>query len=102
MKKDEALRHWISLTDRMDPSHYMDPVPYGHTGSRYGECGGIRIDGTPQFIDAVLSNLKGLLKLEGSTTRLELTYGEAKDRETGASRGHVCYVRCIERGRERR
>ncbi|MBI3921730.1 MAG: hypothetical protein HY318_09970 [Armatimonadetes bacterium] len=100
MKKEEAKQHWQSLPDRLDPSQCMEPIPYKHTGSRYGACG-IRIDGTPEFIDAVLSNLKDLLRLENNTTRLELNYTEAKDRETGEFLGYVCYIRCHERGRER-
>ena len=82
-----------------------DPIPYKTTGSRYGTCG-VRIDGTPEFIDAVLSNLKPLLAGEGIHTRLELARHEVDGSGIGKAlhnavpKAEVCYIRLHERGRE--
>ena len=70
MKKADALKRWKDLPDS-DPLGKMTPIPYKARGSRYGACG-IRIDGNPAFIDAVLSKLKTLLDGENHYTRLEL------------------------------
>lgn len=105
MKKDQALAHWRSLPTGTDPLPLMDVIPYKTQGSRYGCCG-IRIDGNPEFIDAVLSNLKTLLAGEGIETRLELARAAVKPqpgRKTGMNadtNAEVCYIRLHERGRE--
>jgi len=61
--------------------------------------GGLRIEGTQDFIDSVLSNLKSLIRCENSLTRLEIQYQEIVDRETKVPTGKwVCYVRVVDRG----
>ena len=104
MKKSETLARWRSLPDRQDPLPLMEFIPYKAQGSRYGACG-IRIDGTPEFIDAVLSNLKTLLAGENCITRLELARSQVKstgDRHFAntADRAECCYVRLHQRGNE--
>ena len=97
LSKSEALHYWSQLEPR-DPTKYMDIIPYKASGSRYGFCG-IRIDGSREFIDSVLSNLKGLLALENNTSRLELNYTEITDKVTQKPTGKwVCYIRAHERG----
>jgi hypothetical protein len=105
MKKAEALARWRELPEGLNPLAEMIPIPYKAEGSKYGACG-IRIDGTPDFIDAVLSNLKDLLDGENAVTRLGLARNEVDgsgigkalpNKETGAE---VCYIRLHERGRE--
>lgn len=105
MKKEETLKRWKSLEAGQDPLPKMAPIPYKTSGSRYGCCG-IRIDGSPEFVDAVLSNLKSLLDGENCVTRLELSRSKVK-RQAGYKAGQnadsdaeVCYVRLHERGRE--
>ena len=108
MKKDEALAKWAGLTPGQDPLEHMTPIEYKASGSRYGACG-VRIDGSPQFIDAVLSCLKRLLDGENHVTRLELARhevlpteinGVTKHFENSARNAEVCYVRLHMRGRE--
>ncbi len=86
----------------------MRPIPPKAAGSRYGCCG-IRIDGTPEFIDAVLSNLKSLLDGENHLTRLELARNPVKPTEiAGKHKGfenaevdaECCYIRLHLRGHE--
>lgn len=104
MKKQDALDRWKSLSERQDPLPHFRPIPYKSTGSSYGACG-IRIDGSPEFIDAVLSNLKSLIAGENQLTRLELARSEIKPTmgktwAKAAPGAEVCYIRCHERGAE--
>lgn len=104
MTKAEALAHWRSLPTGQDPMPHFKAIPYKSSGSSYGACG-VRIDGSPEFIDAVLSCLKPLLAAENCHTRLELTY-QAVEASPGrplhkaVAKPHVCYIRRHERGRE--
>lgn len=87
----------------------MTAVPYKAEGSKYGACG-IRIDGNPEFIDAVLSCLKPLIAGENGVTRLELARREVETKLVindevkifGNSDLHaeVCYIRLHKRGGE--
>lgn len=102
MKKAETLNRWKGLTP-VNPLPLMRPIPYKATGSRYGACG-IRIDGTPEFIDAVLSQLKSLIDGENHVTRLELARnavdgsGIGKDLPNASSKAECCYIRLHVRG----
>jgi len=57
MPKDLALMYWQSLEPGQPIAPHFEPLPSKSKGSSYGACG-IRIDGSPEFIDAVLSRLK--------------------------------------------
>lgn len=99
LAKEAMLAHWESL-DPVDPAESIRAIPYKLEGSKFG-MDGIRIDGSRQFIDAVLSQLKGLLVWENAVARLGVNYTECTDRETKAPNGDwVCYVRVHQRGRE--
>lgn len=106
MRKAEALTLWQDLPENQNPLPHMQPIPYKSSGSRYGACG-IRIDGTPEFIDAVLSRLKDLLDGENQLTRLELARnpvkpteiaGEVRTFANAEKDAEVCYIRLHERG----
>lgn len=105
--KESELRKWQAMNERKNPLPYMEAIPYKATGSRYGSCG-IRIDGNPSFIDAVLSNLRDLLAGEGIETRLELARHVVDGRGIGKSLpnvvkgAEVCYIRLHQRGHEGR
>ena len=105
MKKSDTLSQWRSLPDNLPVLPHFMPIPYKTTGSRYGCCG-IRIDGNPEFIDAVLSRLKDLIDGENHVTRLELARSEVQQRPgfnagQNAGRGaQVCYIRLHVRGSE--
>ena len=103
MTKKEALNHWRGMPANLDPMQHMDAIPYKTTGSRYGACG-VRIDGNPDFVDAVLSCLKSMLAGESVHTRLELARREVQNdfkATPNAGRGaEVCYIRLHERGNE--
>ena len=100
--KSETLMRWRSLR-KTNPLKHMNAIPYKARGSRYGACG-IRIDGTPAFIDAVLSNLQDLLDGENAITRLELARSDVDGSTLGKSfenrdiDAQVCYIRLHKRG----
>ena len=98
MQKAQILEHWRGI--KPDQKITITPVAYKHEGSTYNEDG-IRITGSREFIDKVLSRLTDLLDYEGDSTRLQLNYQESKDRETGASIGsYNCYIQVHMRGGE--
>jgi hypothetical protein len=105
MKKHETLNHWQSLPANQTMLDKMLAIPYKAKGSTYGTCG-IRIDGTPEFIDAVLSNLKELLGGENNCYRLGLARNSVdgsklgKEFENREDSAECCYIRLHERGRE--
>lgn len=103
MKKSQTLAHWRALPDNQNPAPLMRAIPYRSRGSTYGACG-IRIDGTPEFVDAVLSRLKPLLALESTSTRLGLSRKEVdssfKSVPNAEARAEVCYIRLHQRGRQ--
>ena len=77
--KKEFLAHWQGMKRKrkLEPR----PVAYKHTGSTFDQDG-IRITGSRQFIDGVLSRLTELLEYESGDTRLQLNYQQAVDKET--------------------
>ena len=105
MKKQEALKLWHDLPANQNILRVMTPVAYKATGSRYGACG-IRIDGNPQFVRAVMSRLKDLIAGENHETRLGLAWnvvdgsGIGKVLDNADTGAECCYVRLCERGNE--
>ena len=106
MQKETVLENWKKLDENQPILPTMIPITYKAKGSKYGTCG-IRIDGTPEFIDAVLSHLKELIDGENDDTRLQLSRSKVENvgdhnfanKELDAE---CCYIRLHERGRESR
>jgi len=103
VKKSEALRRWRGLEAGLPILPHMTPIPYKAKGTTYGACG-IRIDGNPAFVDAVLSRLQDVLAGENQVTRLGLNRREVNgdfkpcyNRDKGAE---CCYIRLHVRGRQ--
>jgi hypothetical protein len=105
MKKSDALAAWAALPEGADPLTVMRPIPSRQEGRSFG-CDGVRIDGSPAFVDAVLSRLKPLLAGENGRTRLSLSRNPAnsdfKSNPNAAPDSEVCYIRLHERGHEAR
>lgn len=109
MKKADTLKHWQQLPAGQPILPHMEAIPYKTKGSTYGACG-IRIDGNPAFIDAVLSRIKDLIAGENHATRLTLSRAQVETRLeikgnvktflNTADRAEVCYIRLHERGHE--
>lgn len=100
LTKEQALDHWRNLPAQ--PVLQPDPIAYKHRGSTYG-ADGIRIEGTREFIDSVLANLKPLLDGENGDTRLALNYQQVEskpDKPYTYAGNWVCYVKVHTRGSE--
>ncbi|GAF71570.1 unnamed protein product [marine sediment metagenome] len=99
--KAKALALWKELPEYINPLQFMTPIEDKQRGSRYGACG-VRIDGNPQFVDAVLSCLKPLIAGESGTTRLGLSRspvtGKFKAAPHADTDAEVCYIRLHRRG----
>jgi hypothetical protein len=100
MRKDSFLSHFANLP--ADQPLRPDPVPYKFSGSTYSQDG-VRITGSPAFVDAVLSRLKDLAEFEyRPDTRLAVNYGpvKARDKRDDFVRdGSVsCYLQVHRRG----
>ena len=102
-KKAEVLETWSRMPENQSIITHMNTIPYKTSVSKFGACG-IRIDGTPQYIDAVLSHMKELLVGENQITRLERSRNDAvsefKASPNAEKGGEVCYIRLHMRGRE--
>ena len=108
MKKKDAMERWRGLAENQPILPHMRPLAYDARGSRYGSSG-IRIDGTPEFCDAVLSRLKDILAAENSVTRINLSWNEVSDDDKLGKRfnnkeedASCVYIRLQERGNGRR
>lgn len=105
MRKTETLTHWKALDKDQPILRHMEPIPYKAKGSTYGACG-IRIDGTPAFIDAVLSHLQELIDGENHVTRLGLSRNAVDGSKLGKQfhnaeqDAEVCYIRLHVRGEQ--
>lgn len=108
MPKELGLMYWQSMEPDQPIAPHFEALPSKSAGSTYGACG-IRIDGNPEFIDAVLSRLKDLIELESATTRLGFSRsrvkateikGDKKSFDNAARNAEVVYIRLHERGIE--
>ena len=103
MKKAELMDHWRQMPANQPILPHWTPIPKGSSGSTYGACG-IRIDGNPAFVDAVLSRLKDLIDGENHVTRLGASLrpvdgsGIGKDLPNADAQAQVCYLRLHMRG----
>ena len=99
MKKDEFMEYFRKLPTNLPLN--PRPVPYKHRGSTFAEDG-IRITGSKDFIEEVLSHLHDFRNYENGSTRLSVAFQESKDRETGRNTGsYNCYLQVHQRGRAR-
>lgn len=102
MKKSEFLSYWESLEDLPEGMIAMRPIPYKHEGSTFTQDG-IRLTGSREFIASVLARLTDMLEFENGTTRLQVSYQESTDRETGEPTGsYQCYIQVRMRGGQAR
>lgn len=98
--KDQILKYWQGL--RNDTPILINPIPYEHEGSTYGEDG-IRITGSPEFIASVLPRLRELLAYETPNTKLAVVYRETESPSklalgSASKTSYVFYLQVKERG----
>jgi len=101
MNKAEILEHWSKLEANQKLN--VAPTPYKHQGSTY-MMDSIRITGSQEFIDSVLSRIKDVLQYENCDNRLGLSYQQSKDKDTGIELTDAwnCYIQVHQRGHEAR
>ena len=105
MKKSDTLAAWKAMQPNQPILPHFQPIPYKASGSTYGACG-IRIDGSPKFVDAVLSRLQDLIDGENHVTRLQLARNKAdgsgigKELPNAVRDAECCYIRLHVRGNE--
>jgi hypothetical protein len=97
MKKDEFLKYWKEI--ERDQELKPCSIPYKHEGSTF-DCDGVRILGSKEFIESVLSRLKPLLSHENDYTRLGVSYTQATTKEGILLDSYKCYVQVHERGHQ--
>jgi len=97
MKKAEMLTRWQGI----EPNQALRPgvIPYKHEGSTF-DRDGIRVTGSMEWIDAVLSRLTDLLAYEGVDTRLQVSYRQSNDKDGNPIDGYNCYIQVHQRGSE--
>jgi len=99
MKKAELLKRWNELPANQNPLKVMVPLPPKFKGKTFG-LDGVRIDGSMEFIEAVLSCLKPLIDGENNVTRLQLAHNDCSEAEGDFNKGNggnVCYIRLHQR-----
>jgi hypothetical protein len=94
---------WLSGLDKASGQQIRESFvekPKDFTGSKYAtEVSGIRVTGSPEFVEAVGSLFKPLLDLEGDETRLEINLQRTEDRDTGElTENYALYLSVAERG----
>ena len=95
MTKAQMLKLWDGLTPNQNPLKVMQALPPKFKGKTFG-LDGVRIDGSMEFIKAVLSCLKPLIDGENTCTRLQLAHNDCSKAEGDFNKGNggnVCYIR---------
>ena len=78
--KEETIKHWSNLSPGM-PMAQLRIIPQNHKGPTIA-YDGIRITGSSDFRDSVLSRLKELVAYEGGGSRLNVLYKQQVDNKT--------------------
>lgn len=102
VRKREAMKWLDALPEPTDEllKQAVVPKPAHFSGSKYAtEISGVRVTGTPDFVEAVARCLKPLRELENDSTRIELKLQRTEDRETGElTDNFALYLSVAERG----
>jgi hypothetical protein len=96
--KKEILTHWSQVPPGL-PLTSIRTVPSSHKGSTI-TFDGLRITGSSQWIDFILSRLRDMLGYEGEQTRLQVIYKQQIDSKTqmGRPNSYVFYLQVKQRG----
>ena len=95
MTKQELLKAWQELPANQTILDKMQPLDAKRKGKTFG-LDGIRIDGSEEFVFAVLSRLQDLIAGENNVTRLQLSMNDCSKAEGNFNKGNggnVCYIR---------
>lgn len=95
--KDEIVDFWKTLNP--NTSIFIKPIAYKHKGTTYRQDG-IRITGSKEFINSVISRLKDLLVYESPYTKLSLVYKQTEPKDiTNLKPTFAFYAQVRERGK---
>lgn len=94
-KKDDIIKLWRSSNENMPLN--ISPVPKGHKGKRFDQDG-IRITGSAQFINSVLSKLKSFLFYnDHPNLSLDVKYRQVNKRDISDRSSFVCYINVVQK-----
>ena len=91
LTKAKLLAKWRKTEPCPNLLEVMESLPPKHKGKTYG-LDGIRIDGSPEFIWAVMSRLTDLIDGENQLTRLQLSMNNCSAAEGDFNKGNGGYV----------
>ena len=95
LRKSSLLQTWRKMEPVDNLLSVMTPLPPKHEGKTFG-LDGVRIDGSKEFVFAVMSKLKDLIDGENQVTRLQLAMQNCDNAEGEFNKGnggYVCYIR---------
>ena len=94
-KKKDVLHLWGSL--KADMPLNPQPVSKNHVGNRFDQDG-VRITGSSQFINSVLSKLKPLLFYsEHPSLDIDVKYRQVVSDETSNKPSFACYINVVQK-----
>jgi len=93
-KKADVVQFWTNLPPNMPIQ--MEPVPETHQGTRFRNDG-IRITGSPVFINSVLSRIKEIAQMETGETRLDVEYREIENSGGLSEKDYVFYAHLVKK-----
>ena len=94
-KKSDVLKFWHML---MELPIFPKPISTRHRGSAYNQDA-IRITGTSDFINSILSRMKDFLRYQGNPgVDLDVDYRQIVDKyDRPVPAKYVCYIRLREK-----
>ncbi len=97
LNKKDIITHWSQIPPGK-PMGIIRTVPAEHQGSAMS-YDGLRVTGSTQWIDFVLSRLRDVLSYENEKTRLQLVYKQQIDRKTemGRPNSYIFYMQAKDR-----
>ena len=93
-KKADVLRFWKGLAPNLPIK--MEAVDNNHTGTRF-RSDGLRITGSPEFINSVISRLKDMAFLENDVQRVDVEYREVEKKQNDQEKKYVFYMHLVKR-----
>lgn len=99
-KKDEILSFWQNLPNTL-PVHPTNLIPPNHQGSTY-KYDGIRVTGSSQFINSIISRLKNILPYNAGNSKLNVLYKQQVDKNNyPVPTSFVFYVQVKDKNRQK-
>lgn len=93
-KKADVLSFWKNLKPNLPVK--MEAVAPNHTGTRF-RSDGLRITGSPEFINSIISRLKDMIYLENERQRVDVEYRQAEPKPGDLEKKYVFYMHLVKR-----